>query len=310
MTDRAARSVPLAAGLCAHDGSPVPGVHQERTADGVALAVTRVPTGIRYHPPVLLVHGTFSNASICARLADYLAGLGFDCWLLELRGHGASERGTGRVTFESFSDLDIPAAVRAVCRRTRARQVFLVGHSGGGLVALMHLARRAETRPEVRGIVTLATQATAAGASWWGRGMIAVGFLVNNLLRRTPGWLFRRGPEGEPPGVMNQWFGWNWRGRWTGADGFDYLAALGALDVPALCFAAAGDRRIAPLAGCQLIWQALGSSDKRFVVCAKSAGFAEDYDHARIIASRNAAQEVWPRIAEWLIARASHVPGS
>jgi oxygen-independent coproporphyrinogen-3 oxidase len=38
--------------------------------------------------------------------------------------------------------------------------------------------------------------------------------------------------------------------------------------------------------------------------CAKSEGYAEDYSHARIIASRRAQQEIWPIISDWLVKRA------
>ena len=56
--------------------------------DGVELALTRFTADSNSGIPLLLTHGTFSNGSICWRLAAYLAGYGFDCWVLELRGRG------------------------------------------------------------------------------------------------------------------------------------------------------------------------------------------------------------------------------
>jgi oxygen-independent coproporphyrinogen-3 oxidase len=276
----------------------------ETTQDGVGLALHRVRGEIRHDPPLIFTHGTFSDAQVCRLLARYLAREGFDSWILELRGHGHSQSGSVHPDFERFSMFDVPTALDAVRRRTRRENLFWVAHSGGGLVLLMHLARYPEACAQIRGIVTLATQATDAGASWAGRMKIALGALATNALGRAPGKMLRLGPQDEFRGVMNQWFGWNWTGRWVGKDGFDYLQALERIEVPALCFAGGGDRFIAPHQGCRRLYNALGSLDKRFAFCAKSEGYAEDYSHARIIASRRAQQEIWPVIAEWLIKRA------
>jgi oxygen-independent coproporphyrinogen-3 oxidase len=123
------------------------------------------------------------------------------------------------------------------------------------------------------------------------------------LLGYSPGRAFGVGPEDEPKGILSQWYRWNRTRRWTGWDGFDYLAALGDLTVPTLCLAGAGDRWIAPAPGCRRLFDALGSRDKEWILCAKSEGFSEDFGHARIIASRAAQREVWPRIRDWLVAR-------
>jgi oxygen-independent coproporphyrinogen-3 oxidase len=276
----------------------------ENTQDGAQLALHRVQGEIRHDPPVLLTHGTFSNAQVCRLLARYLAREGFDCWILELRGHGQSTSGPTHPDFEHFSFFDVPTALDAVRRQTRRENIFWVGHSGGGLALLMHLARYPEASAQIRGVVTLASQATDAGATWSGRTKIILGALATNVLGRAPGKMLKLGPQDEFRRVMNQWFHWNWTGQWTGKDGFDYLRALERIEVPALCFAGAGDRFIAPYAGCRRLFDALGSLDKRMAFCAKSEGYTEDYSHARIIASRRAQQEIWPIIAEWLLKRA------
>jgi oxygen-independent coproporphyrinogen-3 oxidase len=255
---------------------------------------------VRHPTPLLLTHGTFSNANVCTRLAAYLAEHGFDCWILELRGHGRSLAGPAAPDFEWFAEYDVPAALDAVRATTRRSDVLMLGHSGGGLVFLMHLARHPEVSVHVRGLVTLAAQATGAGATWSGRTKISLFALGTRVLGYTPGPLLGLGPQNEFGPVIGQWCGWNWRGRWVGRDGFDYGAALRSLTVPALCLAGAGDRFIAPVAGCRELFEALGSSDKRFLECGLAHGFAEDYTHARIIASRAARQEIWPLVLDWL----------
>ena len=278
------------------------GVHV-RTDDGVELALHRVSGAVWQGCPVLLTHGTFSNGQVCAGLAGFLADHGFDCWVLELRGHGQSERGHVNADFERFAMFDVPAGFQAVLRATGKEQVFLVAHSGGGLVFVMYLARNPEARERVRGLVTLASQATEAGATLRGRANATRIMLINNLAGPARRRLLGFGPEDEFRGVVNQWFRWNWRRRWLGNDGFDYLEAAKGITVPTLWFAGAADRYIAPVRGCRRIYEALGSSDKEFVECGKASGFSEDYDHTRIIASRPARHEIWPWILRWLLQR-------
>ena len=195
-------------------------------------------------------------------------------------------------------------ALEAVRRWTGKSQTFLVGHSGGGLVFLMHLARNPESCKHVKGVVTLASQATEAGATLSSRIKIVGLAAINNLLGYLPGPALGLGPENEFQGVMNEWFRWNWSRRWLGRDGFDYAEALCHVDVPTLLLAGAGDRFIAPVRGCHRLYDLLGSRDKRLVICGMSTGFAEDYGHARIIASRAARQEIWPMILSWMRGRA------
>ena len=270
------------------------------TRDSVELSLWRFAGDVRWEPPVLLTHGTFSNAKVCERFASFLADHGFDCWILELRGHGQSQRGERKPDFECLANFDVPAAMEAVRRWTGKSHTFLVGHSGGGLVFLMHLARHPEAGKQVKGVVTLASQATEAGTTLSSRIKIAGFAAINNLLGFLPGPALGLGPEDEFRGVMNQWFRWNWSRRWCGRDGFDYADALGHVDVPTLVLAGAGDRFIAPVRGCQRLYDLLGSHDKQLAICGKSAGFAEDYGHTRIIASRAARREIWPTILTWM----------
>jgi oxygen-independent coproporphyrinogen-3 oxidase len=274
-----------------------------QAADGVELTLTRFSSESGGGIPVVLTHGTFSNGAICSRLGAYLGRHGFDAWVLELRGRGQSQRTIPQPTFEAFGLLDVPAALQAVRAHTDRRRLFLVGHSGGGLAFLMHLARCPAERAEVAGLVMLASQATDACATFSGRAIVAFGWVAETVLGYAPGRALRLGPENEPRGVLRQWFHWNRSRRWIGSDGFDYLAALPDIAVPTLCFAGTGDRYIAPVRGCRRLYDALGGHDKAWVLCAKSEGFSEDFGHARIVASRPAQREIWPRIRDWLVER-------
>ncbi len=163
----------------------------------------------------------------------------------------------------------------------------------------MYIARNPEAREMVRALVTLGSQATEAAATLRGKVSATRIMLINKLAGPARRRLLGLGPEDDFRGIVNQWFRWNWRRRWLGNDGVDYLEAAKSIAVPTLCFEGAGDRDIAPVPGCRLIYEALGGNDKQFVVCGRASGFSEDSDHARIIASRAARHEIWPRILDW-----------
>ena len=266
-------------------------------------SLTRLPREDTRFPPVVLTHGTFSNARLCDQLARFLQETGFDCWVLEWPEHGQSARGGPPWSYEQLALHEVRGTLETVQRTTGEEELFWVGHSAGGVLPFIHLARSPAEAHHFRGIIAMGSQTTHAGPGLLGRLKLGLGFLMTNVMGRASGEALRLGPDDETRPLMNQWFRWNMSGRWRGKDGFDYLEALREVRVPTLCMAGAGDDFIAPMAGCRRLFDALGSEDKTFVSCAKAEGFREDYSHTRLIASRSAREELWPRIAEWLTKR-------
>jgi len=162
------------------------------TRDGWRIALWRYgPAPEGHGTPVLLCHGMGSNRFNLdgpgdTSLARHLHAAGYDVWLLELRGAGASQRRLGPTgllyqwTFEDYVHHDAPAALRLVRRVTRRPRVLWVGHSLGGMVAYALLMTPAAD--SVAGAVTLASP-----------GMTGVGHLgldrwvaLRRLLRYAP----------------------------------------------------------------------------------------------------------------------------
>ena len=120
------------------------------TTDAVRLAVARLrprADGPAQGAPVVCWHGVACNSRTFdfepgRSLGRYLAELGFDVYLVDLRGGGSSERSRrGRFGFFDYVDKDVPAVLAAVRARTGARRVLWVGHSMGGLIGYEHLAQ-------------------------------------------------------------------------------------------------------------------------------------------------------------------------
>lgn len=285
-----------------------------RTADGVELALFHVAPGgaavpPHHAPPLLLVHGTFSNRTYFlgtkdAGLAHDLARRGFDAWVAELRGHGRSGAAGRRNSwhFEDWIRYDAPALVSAVLEATGRDRVIWIGHSAGGAVGVAWLARRQEPAPSVAALVLAGTPAPT-GLDLAQYPMAAAVLAVTALTGRFPARILGLGPEDEHAGIMRQWMRWNLRRRWQSNDGTDYLAGCSQVTIPLLALAGGGDWLIAPPDLCRDLVDALGSRDKTFVTCGRAEGFAADLDHAGLLASAAARREVWPLIGDWLATR-------
>ncbi|MFF5369194.1 esterase/lipase family protein [Streptomyces sp. NPDC013187] len=125
------------------------GITQERRAPVPALpadGAAQLPTQAK--PPVLLLHGFIDNRSVFVLLRRSLA-----------------QHGRQQIESLNYSPLtcDIRAAaellgrrVEELCERTGARQIDIVGHSLGGLIARYYVQRLGGDR-HVRTLVTLGT---------------------------------------------------------------------------------------------------------------------------------------------------------
>ena len=253
--------------------------------------------------PVLLAHGTFSNHRTCGGLARYLTGRGFDCWLLDYEGHGESNTVEPAADFESLFLSGTGCALRYVSDTT-GRKVHWVGHSGGGLAALMAIARQPELLDRLQSLSLLASQASDAGQLPSHRLILRTFSLLTRALGYVPARRLKLGPDDENAAVMMQWYDWNLAGRWTGTDGLDYLSTLRQLEdfqrLPLLGMAGSGDWFIAPAYACRELHEQLPSETKTWLECGVQHGYSENYSHARLVSSRSSAREIWPRIGNWL----------
>jgi pimeloyl-ACP methyl ester carboxylesterase len=253
-------------------------------------------------------------------MSAHLARVGFDCFALDLRGHGLSRHGpTTRWNLDDYLREDLPAAMDAVREATGEREIVLVGHSQGALLALLAGCLHPE---RVRAVVALAppvhfkedrlrslvalrhlpalrrTRRTLGWAApFAGRWRPAVADLFvnsNNIERGVFQRLLANAIEDLQPGVLDQFAAFVAEDRLLSADGaVDYRALLATARTPAL-FVSASKDGLAPPAVVEAGF-ALWGGPKRHWRCGR------EYGHADVVLGFGAPEVVFPVVRDFLV---------
>jgi len=84
---------------------------------------------------VVLVHGSWGSSAMWMTYIQFLSQDGWDVYALDLRGHGKSEGSVGGASMENYVQ-----DVRQVITEYGVKNPIVIGHSMGGLIALMYAA--------------------------------------------------------------------------------------------------------------------------------------------------------------------------
>ncbi len=311
-----------------------------RTRDGWNLGLHRYrPAGAPKPVPVLCSHGMAGTRLIfdlhpSYSLARFLAGCGFDTWLVDLRGRCESWPDSGpnpsfQWSFDDFAERDLPAAVEKVCEVTRSREVFWLGMeiSGQALyaAAILGLAtgirggitcgspvvtpRTAQVpgvtsppRARRRGRVPYRGGARLAGPvlAYGGFRVLENSFRPCNVDPLVVARYFRNGIPDEATDLADQVADWVRERTMRNRSGsVVYAERLDQVRLPLLLLAAARDLQRPPEA-VRATFDALGSADKTLVIAGRAHGFRVDYGHDDLLAGLSSPEEIFPRIASWL----------
>ncbi|MCA8924635.1 MAG: alpha/beta fold hydrolase [Planctomycetes bacterium] len=311
-------------------------VHTIHTPDGWRLALSRYRAQeARLAHPVLLVPGLACNRVAYdldpeRSLARWLAARGVDAWVVELRGHGLSQRPRWGATqrygysFDTHATLDLPAAIEGVLARTGAPALHALGHSLGGMLLYAALSR-GEAR--LRSAITVASALDHSEAPSDFHALLGAAPLVE-LLPATPigAALRMAAPFGGrlPSNRLEEFNLWPPNvepefarrlhasafhpvstpvlvqlatafepGGLRHADGSTrYLPPLGRASTPVLAFAGTRDRQCSPQAADTTL-RAVGSRRRRLETL-------EDYGHFDLLIGKHAHEAVFPKVLAWL----------
>lgn len=99
---------------------------------------------------------------------------------------------------------------------------------------------------------------------------------------------------------LNQFADWVLNDRWTDEDqNIDYAAGVTDLEVPILMIGGAEDR-MTPAHHLKWGFNSMDTNDKKFVLAGEDTGFEDDYAHVDIVLGKNARDEIFPIIYDWI----------
>lgn len=264
--------------------------------DGGRFRTTAIePANSTTQAPVIYLPGMFSTRAFWRSdkgvgLAAYLADQGHPGLIVERREPDCG----ARPGLEEHLRFDLPMA-QAAAETRWGHPAFWMGHSFGGVLAARACASYLDPA-RVRGLVLFAAQ-FEVGKRPLHPPFFWLVMLMSRLLGHFPASRVGLGPKDEPPAAMADAVRIVTQGRRKP----DMRAALGRISAPVLALSGTADE-VDPTPGCERLIGHFGSSDRRFVRAGRIEGFSRDYGHPDIVASKAAAAEIWPLVAEWLSA--------
>ena len=248
---------------------------------------------------VFLTHGTFSNRKVCMGMAEYLAKNGFTCWVMEWRNHGESDPYRDNFTFETVAKEEFEIVFEYLFNNLNVKSLDCVTHSGGGLCLTMFLANNPVYISKLKTATFFGAQTTGAAVGTKNYLRVALCQCLSWMTGYVPANWFGS-PHNESHHFMKLWYHWSLKKEFVGEDGKDYTNEMPMIDFPILSINGAGDTIIAPRAGCESFLNDFKNPRNCFLFCSKEDGFKEDYTHSRIIYSRNAHAEIYPKVLDWI----------
>ncbi len=249
---------------------------------------------------ILLTHGTFSNRKVLKGISEYLANNGFTCWVFEWRNHGASSKSKNtKFNFETIAKEDFQYIFKHLFEQEKIKTLDCITHSGGGICLTISLINNPIFQSKINSITFFACQSFGAAESFGNYLKIWTGKQISKILGYTPARKAGR-EENEDYFLMKQWFNWNLSGKFIGDDKRDYQKEMKAIKVPVLSIFGAGDHIIAPPNGCKEFLSAFQNPSNETLFCSTENGFSENYNHSRVLHSRNASKEIYPSVLNWI----------
>ena len=275
------------------------------TPESGELAVTHLPA-ISEHTKahIVMLPGMFSNRRFWLSdkgvgISAYLEEQGYSCWMIDRRGLGESGQDNSQNhTLMNAYQHDLPA-VQALLNAQGVTRAYYMGHSFGGVLNGLSLAHGHLKASEVAGLINFSSQLTV-GKTLLNKPYSSVIYTSTALLGYFPSKRLGMGPENESKEAMRDCCRLvDWA---KGKDKASFWKGFDQIQCPILAFGSDGDT-VDPSAGCREYIDAMASNDKTFIPLGKKQGHRQDYDHVGMLVSKDAREEVWPMLVEWLDAR-------
>jgi pimeloyl-ACP methyl ester carboxylesterase len=274
------------------------------TADRVRLSLRRYQALGPRRAVLLCTHAMMARGAYFERrFAPHLARRGIEVYVLDWRGHGESVPPSPRTEqwgFDDYVELDLPAAVAAVCARAAigADELCYLGHSLGGLVGVAAIGTGVVPAPRLLSLWATSVWLPGPRGPLARRAIMRGYRLAARPLGFAPIRLLRAGTDDEPRGYVDDLTGWAASGRWTSRIGVDYLAAAESITAPCWAVTGAGDR-LSSVEDARVIASSIPGCDLRVV--GRASGDGVDPDHFTLFSAETLAP-LWDAFADQLAA--------
>lgn len=275
------------------------------------IAVHRFSSGPSVFPPVLLVHGSIENGKIFYSgsgkgLAPYLAQNGFDVFVADLRGKGASRPLVNRHSKATQTDTiegELPFLVNKIKETTGADSLHLGAHSWGGVLLLSAYALF-HGQWNVKSMVFFGTKRRIGIRTFQKFRVIDLGWtLLGSLATWVCGYLpakkLRMGSDDEPGKFYFQLNRWVYSKKWIDPEtGFNYREKLGTLTLPPLHFyTGVHDRLLGHPHDVKRLALETGQAHATVHILGKQNGNRHNYNHINILTHPDAVNDHFPEVA-------------
>ncbi len=267
-------------------------------------------------PPVFMLHGSIENGEIFYSkngkgLAPYLANLGYDVFVADLRGRGKSSPKISKKTTQGQSEAiceELPAYINEITKiRGRTKQ-YWIAHSWGGVLMMSMLARLPKYLSRVERMLCFGSKRNIHVQNI--DKFLAIDLFWNlgaSLLTKTLGYLpskeLKIGSDNESKKFHHQVKLWATADYpWIDPDdGFNYGLAIQKIKLPPV-FHLTGieDTYLGNPNDVFAFIKECGSDKYRFKILSKANGNLQDYDHVNILTHPDAVRDHFVEVAQWL----------
>ncbi|MGB1248876.1 MAG: alpha/beta fold hydrolase [Chitinophagales bacterium] len=263
--------------------------------------------------PVFLLHGSIENGMIfysknLKGYAPFLAEQGYDVFIADFQGRGKSTPAINRHSTYGQVDIiktDIPAFLEKIKEIKGDIPIHWGAHSWGGVLALAYIAR---FQPKVKSLVLFGAKRRLTIRNWeYFTQLIINWHLLGNFFMWVYGFLpakrFGFGAENEPRVhfyQINKWLGK--KSKWIdNVDDYDYGDALQKCNLPPCLFLAGKkDTLLGHPQDVKLLMSETHNDKNEYWLLAKEKGFAQDYGHIDMLTHRNAKEDHFMKVVEWM----------
>lgn len=265
--------------------------------------------------PVFMLHGLVEEGRIFYSaegygLAWYMASLGYDVYIPDLRGKGKSWPALASDSQDGLHEAineDIPALLRAIVRKRGPLPQIWVSHAWGGVLASSYYARYGDRFAPVQSMVYFGSRRRVSDDGWrknlalkgvWKNAMM----MASRLSGYVPAQQLKLGTSNESRVYFRDVLTWMFDSAWIDrVDNFDYAVAAKMRAFPASLYFAS---ELDTVYGCpndvrEFIHE-LGEHRGRLIMLSKQGGSQREYGHIDMLSGMDAERDHFPVLIQWL----------